>query len=229
MRPSIAAVASLLLSVSGCSSPSSPPAPPSPGGGGNVPGSGSGSGNSGAPTPAPYPPGPYSSGIGGILPEVRGAGYRLSAHETDSRNLPWDPDIDVAEYHQRPECTCLVVSVAATWCGECVQEQPLLIQGVASDPGFCVLGVLQDGLQGGQEVLATEEDVFNWTQQFHQNFYVIQGNQGTGWGLITGHGTGSSVPLPFSLIVKPDTMTVVGEVLGWRADIHDYATGLCAQ
>jgi hypothetical protein len=222
-----AAVSVLLACSSGSSpSPGAAGAPPTGGPGGDD--AGMSTGDDASSTATGYPAGPYSSGVGGILPDVHAQGYRLSPQETDSAKLPWDMNIDVAEYHRRAQCKCLVISVAATWCGACMQEQPALIAAVQGDPGFCALGILQDGLSGGSQQPATQADVFDWTQRFHQNFYVVQGNQGTEWGLILGHGSGSSVPLPFSLIVKPSTMTVVGEIDGARSDVHDYAMGLCA-
>jgi hypothetical protein len=35
------------------------------------------------------------------------------------------------------------------------------------------------------------------------------------------------VALPFSLIVKPDTMKIVGEIDGVNPDAHGYAMSLC--
>jgi hypothetical protein len=176
-----------------------------------------------------YPPGPYGSAMGFTLNDFQADGYRLTPGHTDSTKLPWSTGIDVAEYHRNPACKCLLITVGATWCGGCMVEQPTLAKEVAADPSFCVMGILQDGLDGGQEVPATRQDVDVWTQMFQQDFTVVQGNDMTMYKLIVGNGTGNSLALPFSLIVRPDTMKIVGHITGVIPSPHDYAMPLCAQ
>src|SRR5437870_5011694 len=90
------------------SSPSSPPVswplPPSPN------------------DPSPeYPPGPFGNQIGQTLQDFTMHAYRLSPKETDSKKLAWDDEISMREAHDSKACKCLVVSVAAMWCGECAR------------------------------------------------------------------------------------------------------------
>jgi hypothetical protein len=174
----------------------------------------------------PYPAGPYGNSVGQTLYQFSLPGYRLSPQQTDSTKLPFDPAIDLIEYHRNPTCKVLVVTVAATWCGSCMQEQPALIDWVASDPSFCVYGILQASLQGGQQEVATKADLDTWTQQYKENFAYTQGSEGSEYALIMGQNGSSTVGLPFSLIVRPRDMKIVGIVQGSRSDLHDYAMSL---
>ncbi|HEY8039371.1 MAG TPA: hypothetical protein VIF15_06235 [Polyangiaceae bacterium] len=232
MRFALAALA--LCTVLACSSSPSTSFPGAgPGsngsGGGDDGGPGTGPGSdAGSLDPGAYPPGPYGSAPGFTLNHFTAQGYRLGPGQTDSTRLPW-VTIDTDEYHQSPVCKCLVVTVGATWCGDCQAEQPMLTQEHAQDPSFCVLGILQADIgPSGNQQNATKADVDAWTQQFKQNFYVVQGTAVTMQDLVVGHGQGS-VALPFSLVVRPDTMKVVGEVAGVNLQVHDYAMGLCNQ
>ena len=60
-----------------------------------------------------------------------------------------------------------------------------------------------------------------WTQEYQQNFYVVQGNTKTWNPLVKGYG--STIGLPFNLILKPQTMQVVDVVQGFNPQIHDVA------
>jgi len=216
-----------------CSSSPGKTFPGSPGGdvgddGGTSSSSSSGAGSSsGAASATGYPQGPYGSAITFTLDDFTSYGYRLAPGQTDSTQLPWT-SIDVAEYHENPVCKCLLVTVGATWCGDCQAEQPMLVQAHAQDPSFCVMGILQADDANGTQQNATKADVDAWTQEFKQNFYVVQGTDETMQALVVGHGQGS-VALPFSLVVRPDTMKVVGQIAGVNLDAHDYAMGLCGQ
>ena len=199
----------------------------SPGGG---MGNDAGEGDDAAPVdPNAYPPGPYGDVEGFTLNDFQADGYRLTPSQTDSTKVPWSTGIDVIEYHRNAACKCLLITIGATWCGGCQVEQPELTREVMADPSFCVLGILQDGLQGGQEAPATRQDVDAWTQMFHQDFTVMQGNQETMYKVLVGNGTGNSLPLPFSLIVRPDTMKIVGHIGGVIPSPHDYAMPLCTK
>ena len=182
--------------------------------------------DSGGLAPNGYPVGPYGSAVGFTLNDFSAEGYRLSPQQTDSSQLPWS-SIDVREYNSNPACKCLLVTVGATWCGDCMAEQPMLVMAHAQDPSFCVMGILQADIGGnGMQENATRADVDAWTQMYKQNFFVVQGTDETMQKLVVGHGAGS-VALPFSLIVKPDTMKVVGEIDGVNPDAHGYAMSLC--
>jgi hypothetical protein len=174
--------------------------------------------------PPPYPPGPYGNQMGDTLRDYTLAGYRLSPAQTDSTKLTWDTSIKLSEFHANSTCACLLISMGASWCPACMDEQPALADDVATDPSFCVLEILQEGLQMG--VVATHADVDAWTQQFMENFYVVQGTA------LTEHlfdGYGSTIGLPFNLIVKPSSMTVEGVVQGFESDIYTKAMQLCRQ
>lgn len=179
-------------------------------------------------SPTGYPQGPYGSAVGFTLNDFSAQGYRLSPAQTDSTQLAWST-IDVAEYHTNPACKCLLVTIGATWCGDCMAEQPMLVTAHGQDPSFCVMGILQADIgASGMQENATKADVDAWTQMYKQNFFVVQGSDATMEELVVGHGNGS-VPLPFSLIVKPDTMKIVGEIDGVNLDAHTYAMNLCGQ
>src|SRR5579872_4113465 len=106
---------------------------PGPGGDGGTSGPGL---DAGGVAPA-YPAGPYGHQIGDTLPNLVLSGYRLTRTQTDSTRLPWDTNIQFADYHQ-PSCQCLLVTIGALWCTACQQEQPQLVSDVAGDPSFCV-------------------------------------------------------------------------------------------
>jgi hypothetical protein len=169
-----------------------------------------------------YPAGPYGNQTGDTLADFTAAGYRLSRTQTDSSMLTWDTNIKLSDFHANSACKCMVVTIGATWCGACQQEQPTLVSDISSDPNFCVLGILQDGPNQGTP--ATQTDVDNWTQQFFQNFPVVKGTTTTD-NLMQGYG--STIGLPFSLIVNPTTMKVLDSVQGYDSQIHSYATSLC--
>lgn len=236
MRSVVAVASAFACMVLACSSASKPAfSPPADDGGGDDGSatSSSGSGSGGTSVPG-YPPGPYGSAIGFTLNDFSASGYRLGPGQTDSTKLPWTT-IDVAEYHTSPVCKCLLVTIGATWCGDCMAEQPMLVQAHAQDPSFCVMGVLQADIgTNGMQENATKADVDAWTQMYQQNFYVVQGSDLTMEALLVGQGTGTSagsgtVALPFSLIVKPSTMKIVGRIAGVNLNAHDYAMGLCGQ
>jgi thiol-disulfide isomerase/thioredoxin len=225
------ASACMVLACSSASKPGfSPPADDGGGDDGSAPSSSSSGGGGGT---AGYPPGPYGSSVGFTLNDFSASGYRLGPGQTDSTKLPWTT-IDVSEYHESPVCKCLLITVGATWCGDCMAEQPMLVQSHAQDPSFCVMGILQADIgPSGMQENATKADVDAWTQMYKQNFYVVQGSDETMYKLLDGQGysTGNSgsVALPFSLIVKPSTMKVVGQIAGVNLNAHDYAMGLCGQ
>jgi hypothetical protein len=212
------------------SSSSPPPGSPSSSGGASQGSSGSGGPGSSGGSTEQYPPGPYGNEVGQTLIDFNMSGYRLSPAQTDSTKASWDTKIALHEFHDSKDCKCLVISVAATWCGECMQEQPAIIKGVADDKAFCALGVLQQTLVNGHEVDAARSDVDTWTQRFKQDFPVVLGDRATAQILFVGDGegtNGSSVALPFTLVVRTDSMHVMGMNQGVRADIHDWAMGLC--
>jgi hypothetical protein len=169
----------------------------------------------------------HGNQVGQTLGDFTMGGYRLTPAQTDSSQLSWDPSIRIADFYARAqsgECTCLLITVGATWCSACQDEQPQLISDVQGDPTFCVLGILQDGPNTG--VTATEADVSDWTQYFRQNFTVARGsNQSEA--LFNGWDSGGTIGLPFSLIVKPQTMQVLDSMQGFSADIHSIARADC--
>jgi hypothetical protein len=138
--------------------------------------------------------------------------------------LPWDSTIAFGDYNANPACKCLVITIGALWCSACQDEQPSLATDVSGDPSFCVLGILMDGQNQG--VAATKADVDTWTQYFKQNFTVAQGTPASENLL---NGFGSTIGLPFSFIVKPQTMTVLSTVQGFDPQMHANATALCGQ
>jgi hypothetical protein len=201
------------------------------GGSGGSGGSG-GTGGSGGSTDTPdmaqppqlqYPSGPYGHQPGNVMPNLTLAGYRLTPQQTDSTQLSWDPSITFNDFHSNPACTCMLITIGAVWCGACQQEQPALVSDVSADPGFCVLGILQES--DTQGVTASRADVDTWTQYYKQNFTVVQGTGATD-NLLSGFG--STIGLPFNFVVKPQTMKVLDTVQGFDPQIHDYAANLCA-
>jgi hypothetical protein len=169
-----------------------------------------------------YPAGPYGNQIGDTLRDLTLAGYRMTPDHTDSTQLTWDTSIHLADYHANPSCACMLITIGASWCQACQEEQPSLADDVAADPGFCVLGILQEGMQ--QQVIATKDDVDAWTQQFQENFTVALGTRNSEH-LFDGYG--STIGLPFNLIVDPRSMQVLDNVQGFDPQIHQYATQKC--
>jgi hypothetical protein len=159
-------------------------------------------------------------------------GYRLDREHTDSTMLTWATDIRMADYYAMSDkCKCMVLTMGATWCPACNQEQATLIQDVAGDPEFCVLNILQEGPVNGTQ--AVQEDVDAWTVKYSQNFYVTKGTSATRnlW-----QGYGSTIGLPFNLIIRPSDMQILDAtkvgymspaVQGFDPMIHDNATTLC--
>ena len=170
-----------------------------------------------------YPPGPYGNQTGDVIHRLTLPGYRLSPTEMDRDKLGWDEAIDINDFHANPACKCLLVTFTASWCGACQQEQPVLIREVGNDPSFCVLNIHQEGFNNQKD--ATREDVDGWIEKFGHNYYVVQGSSKTKqlW-----QGYGATISLPFNMVVKPDTMQVMGTVQGFAADIKKRAEGFCA-
>jgi hypothetical protein len=162
---------------------------------------------------SPYPQGPYGNQPGETLGDFSAAGYTASH--------TWSTSIKLSDIRANPACKCLIISIGATWCSACQEEQPDLIQDVSSDPAFCVVGILQEGASGSRAVRA---DVDEWTDYYNQNFTVLQGNSATE-DLMNGYG--SSVALPFGFIVKPSTMEVLENTQGYASNLHSYARSLC--
>jgi hypothetical protein len=163
--------------------------------------------------PSAYPPGPYGNQVGDTLADFSAAGYTASG--------AWSSSIQLSDVRADPACKCLILTIGATWCGACQEEQPDLIQDVASDPAFCVVSVLQEGPSGAP---ATRADVDEWIGYFNQNFVVLQGNSATE-DLMANYG--SSVGLPFGFIIKPSTMRVLENTQGYVSNLHSYARSLC--
>jgi len=172
--------------------------------------------------PKPYPASPYGVAENQTLADFTASGYRLSPGHTDATQLPWAEDIKLSEFYYNAACKCMLITIGATWCTACQQEQPAVIADVEGDPNFCVLGVLQEGLTGAT---ATQSDVEEWTAEYSQNFPVIQGNTKTNR-LLSGTGSGT-IGLPYSLIVDPATMKVLQIVEGFDPQIHEHAQALC--
>src|SRR5262249_53781927 len=152
-----------------------------------------------------------------------------SPDHTDPDGLMWDTAIKLSDYHANPNCKCLVISWGATWCEACQQEQPSLVSDVGGDPNFCVLEILQEGPK--QNVTASMGDVHDWAARYNQNYYVVGGTKATsmlwnGWGTPVGGGQ-MQIALPFSFIVNPSTMAVLGNQQGFKGSIHEQAMSLC--
>ena len=174
--------------------------------------------------PTPYPKGPFGNQPGEVLEDFTASGYRLSPQQRDSTGLPWEA-IRLGDYHADARCKCLLITTGGVWCGACQQEQPALIAAVAADPGFCVLGVLQDGAREGGA--ASRQEVDEWTRRFQQNFPVVLGN---GFTSLLRAGYGSIIPLPFNLIADPRTMRLLGEpVGGFDGKIYQTASERCGR
>ena len=173
------------------------------------------------PPPAAYPKGPYGNLKGKTLPNLALAGYRLTPAQTDSTKLTWDKTIRLSDYYNNPKCACMIITIGATWCGNCQVEQGDLINDVQQDPNFCVLGILDEGTQ--QQTPAIKTDVDDWTTMFNQNFTVALGTDQT-QSLFNGYGDANGIiGLPFTLIVDPKTMKVTGNVQGYDPNIHTTA------
>jgi hypothetical protein len=176
-----------------------------------------------------YPAGPYGNQVGQTLADFSMEGYRLTPQQTDSSQLSWDTSIRIADFYARGQtgdCACMLITVGATWCSACQDEQPSAISDVQSDPTFCVLGILQEGQNPG--VNASQSDVSAWTQSFHQNFTVVQGSASTE-ALFNGWDQGGGIGLPFNLILQPKTMHVLDGIQGFSPDIYSIAKSDCSR
>jgi hypothetical protein len=167
-----------------------------------------------APQPTAYPQGPYGNQLGDTLGDLTAPGYRADG--------TWSSAISLSDVRAGSACECMILTLGATWCSACQYEQPDLVAAVSSDPALCVVGVLQEGATRG--VMAERADVDDWVGYYHQNFVVLQGTPEYE-DLMFGYG--SSVALPFTLIVKPQTMEVLDNVQGYASDLHTYARSLC--
>jgi hypothetical protein len=172
------------------------------------------------PDPGPYPQGPYGGEKGNTLPNLALEGYRLTPAQTDSTMATWATDIHLGEY-RKPDCKCLVVTLGALWCTACQDEQPQLISDVANDPSFCVVGIVLEGEMQGS--MATRMDVDTWTHTYKQNFTVAKDTAAVEQLLYPY----MQIGLPFSYIVKPDTMKILDVVQGFDPGIHGNAQALC--
>ena len=89
-----------------------------------------------------YPEGPYGNHEGDTLVDVFAEGYRFTVDKTTVAQVTWDTNIRLNDFYNNPACKCLLITIGATWCTACQEEQPAIIADVVSDPNFCVLGIL---------------------------------------------------------------------------------------
>ncbi len=176
--------------------------------------------------PPPYPMGTQGNKVGDIIPDLKLPGYRLTTAQTDSSKLTWDETIALSDYYNNSANSCMILSMGATWCGECQQEQPALIGDVQSTQGLAVLDILFEGPTQGTG--STMQDVTNWTQQYHQDYFVVQGTEQTFQQLAVGYGNMGVIGLPFNLIISTKTMKVLEEVEGFDPSIGTRAMTDCA-
>lgn len=183
------------------------------------------------PTRLDYPAGPYSSNMGEVIPNFKFGGYRLSPGHNDSSQLKWDETIEMNDFHNDPKVKCMLFSYGASWCGACQQEQGALPSDVAADPTFGVINILIEGPGNGSNKVS-KSDVDDWTQHFMQNYPVVYGGNSTEdsradlkamW-----NPYGPSIGLPFNIIVKVPSMTVVDVIQGFSQTIHKDAMDKCA-
>ena len=213
------ALAVLTIVASGCG------APPSLYGEGNVrlPGGGGvvGAPDMARPAPPSYPTGTVGNQVGEVIPNLSLTGYRLTPETTDFEALQIVKDITFGEYHTNPACKVFLVTMGASWCTACQQEQPYLTREVSGDPAFCVINILQEG--HNQERDATQADLDEWVGKYNQSFNVVLGNKSTRnlW-----QGYGPVINLPFNLIIKPQTMEVLETVEGFDTGIYRKAMKL---
>jgi hypothetical protein len=178
--------------------------------------------------PPPYPMGPYGNKVGDTIADLMFSGYRLTVAQTDSSKLTWDNTISLSDYHANSANTCMVLSIGATWCGACQQEQPAMTGDIQSTPGLAALGILFEGPTNG--TASTMQDVSNWTQQYHQDYFVVQGTEAIAQQLFQGYGSGMppTIGLPFNLVINPKTMKVMEEIEGFDPQIASRAMADCA-
>lgn len=167
----------------------------------------------------PYPGQPYGVVENSTLYPLVAKGYMMDRDHTDSSSLMYQ-DIKIEAIHFNPQCKCLLLSEAATWCGPCNAEQPALVQAVMDDPNFCVFNVLVDGPTPG--VRATMKDVYNWTQTHQQNFPVVGANLQTYLHLPRPNA------LPTNVVIRPRDMKILSIEAGLSEDTIQQAKDLCA-
>lgn len=172
----------------------------------------------------PYPAGPYGNMMGNTLADIALEGYRLTPTMQDSSQLTYDNTIRLSEFHNNPSCKCLFITIGAGWCGPCQEEQSGLIADVMNDSSFCVLNVLLEGQS--QTALATQQDVYTWTQQFMQDFYVVRGTQSVANQFENGYG--NSIGLPFNFVVDPKTMSILWQFSGYDPMGYQDAMSYCS-
>lgn len=149
---------------------------------------------------ATYPAGPYGFTVGAKIGDVTAKGHRFT---TKSTATPALEDVSLQSVRAaNPSCKCMLVNVAAVWCSTCTEEQPVLKKLVAEDPSFCVVEMLQEGAK--ENSVTSEAELKAWVERHGVNFPVTLGTS-AGKHYIDEHQSA-----PVNVMVKADTMTIVG-------------------
>ena len=163
-----------------------------------------------------YPEGPYGNQTGDTFFDLDNPGYRLTPEHTDTTSVTWEDSITLSSLRSaHPTAKCILISLGASWCGACRQEQSSLPDAIAAqDPAsekIAVYHILMEGMQNGSNKV-TKDDVDAWISDFHQTFPTVMSKNNIHQKIWQGWDTNGTIGLPFNLLVDRKTMAVKGHL-----------------
>lgn len=159
-----------------------------------------------------YPCGPYGYAAGSVIENLTVSGRRDINKNGQVLSNPVMP-IKLADYHLDPNLKALVISIAATWCVPCVNEQPALAQTyrdyLAAGAHVAILeSIVQD--QGGQP--ANQNTVDAWTMAYKTPFDMAADLMGALAPYYDPH------TFPTQMVVRTSTMSITYYNVGGAND-----------
>jgi hypothetical protein len=158
------------------------------------------------PSPKPYPPGPYGSATGSVIANLSFMGKSDPGGAADYTSLPMAA-IALADYHNDPSVTYLVLLGEAAWCVPC-KDQQSRVPGWAARYASKQVRFLEVLTEGRQGVAATESDINSWAAAYQLHVDVAIDPSAA----LQSFGDAASFPL--ALVVRTSTMTIVSESVG---------------
>lgn len=177
-----------------------------------------------------YPEGPYGNQEGDTFFDIDMPGYRLTLDKTDTTAATWEDSITLSSVRAaNPNAKCIWVSLGASWCGVCRQEQSMLPAEIAKQdaaaPKIAVYSMLMEGPDNGSNKV-TKDDVDAWIADFSQNYPVVMSDGKIHQDIWRGWDDNGVIGLPFNLIIDRKTMAVKGHL---RTPTYEAAVQMCDQ
>jgi hypothetical protein len=162
--------------------------------------------------PAQYPCGPYGYATGAVVQDLSLSGRRDLAKDGMAMSSPVMP-IQLGDYFQDKSLKVLFISLAASWCVPCAQEQPTLNQMYQNYLGMGGhVAFLQSILQDAAGNPAQQNTVDAWAKNYQTPFDMAADPMG----VLGPYHTGNAFPV--QMVIKLSTMTMTYSNVGGGSD-----------